>query len=149
MRRDGALRDPGPDVPPPPPTSTIATQLVWVFVAGGTGAALRVLLATWVDHRWSSTLPYAGTLVVNMLGCFAIGVAAVALPGGPVRTAIVGGLLGGFTTYSAFALFSHELLTGGRHAVLALQVGLHLAVGIGCVAAGIGVARLVVGNSEP
>ena len=121
---------------------------MWVFVAGGTGAALRVLLGTWIDHRWSASLPYAGTLVVNMIGCFAIGVAAQVLPPGPVRTAIIGGLLGGFTTYSAFALFSHELLTSGRHAVLALQIGLHLAAGIGCVAAGLGVARMVTGNGE-
>lgn len=117
--------------------------LVWVFLAGGVGATLRVVLAGLLDARLSSRLPYAGTLVVNMIGCFAIGMAAVALPAGTLRTTVVGGLLGGFTTYSAFALFSYELLRDERLGVLAVQIGLHLVLGVVCVAAGMGVARLV------
>lgn len=119
------------------------TPLVWVFLAGGVGATLRVVLAGLVDVRLSSRLPYAGTLVVNMLGCLAIGVAAVALPAGTLRTTVVGGLLGGFTTYSAFALFSYELLRDERLGVLAAQIGLHLVLGVACVAAGMGLTRLV------
>ena len=117
--------------------------LVWVFLAGGVGATLRVVLAGLVDARLSSRLPFAGTLVVNMIGCLAIGVAAVALPAGTLRTTVVGGLLGGFTTYSAFALFSYELLRDERLGALALQIGLHLVLGVACVAAGMGVGRLV------
>lgn len=126
------------------PAREALAPLVWVFLAGGVGATLRVVLAGLVDARLSARLPHAGTLVVNMIGCFVIGVAAVALPPGTVRTAVVGGLLGGFTTYSAFALFSLELLRDERIGVLATQVGLHLVLGMAAVAAGMAVGRLVV-----
>jgi CrcB protein len=116
--------------------------LVWVFLAGGVGATLRVVLAGLVDARVSARLPHAGTLVVNSIGCFVIGVIAVVLPPGTLRTAVVGGLLGGFTTYSAFALFSYELLRDERIGVLALQIGLHLVLGVACVAAGMALGRL-------
>ncbi|MCA9708301.1 MAG: CrcB family protein [Myxococcales bacterium] len=123
--------------------------LLWVFLAGGVGATLRVVLAGLVDARWSSRLPYVGTLVVNMVGCFAIGVAAAALPPGTARTAVVGGLLGGFTTYSAFALFSYELLRDERLGVLTVQIGLHVGLGMVCAAAGLAVGRALVGPPEP
>jgi CrcB protein len=116
--------------------------LLWVFLAGGVGATLRVVLAGVVDARLSARLPYAGTLVVNLIGCLLIGVVAVAVPPGTLRTAVVGGLLGGFTTYSAFALFSYELLRDERLGVLALQVGLHLVLGMLAVAAGMALGRL-------
>jgi CrcB protein len=117
--------------------------LLWVFLAGGVGATLRVVLGGLVDARLSSRLPHAGTLVVNVIGCLAIGVVAVALPAGTLRTAIVGGLLGGFTTYSAFALFSYELFRDERLGVLAVQLGLHLGLGVVAVAAGMALGRLV------
>jgi fluoride exporter len=121
--------------------------LLWVFLAGGVGATLRVVLGGLVDARGSARLPHAGTLLVNMLGCLAIGVAAVALPPGTVRTAVVGGLLGGFTTYSAFALFSYELLRDERIGVLVAQIGLHVGLGIACVAAGMAVGRVALGTA--
>jgi CrcB protein len=120
--------------------------LVWVFLAGGAGTVLRVVLAGLVDARLSArlpALPYAGTLVVNLAGCLAIGVAAVTLPPGTLRTAVVGGLLGGFTTYSAFALFSVELARDGRLGTLAAQIGLHLVLGMGCVMVGMALGRLL------
>ncbi|MCH9687997.1 MAG: CrcB family protein [Deltaproteobacteria bacterium] len=126
-------------------TAETLRQLAWVFLAGGLGATLRVVLAGVIDERWSSRLPSIGTLGVNMIGCFAIGVAAAALPTGTMRTAIVGGLLGGFTTYSAFALLSHDLLREGRVSTLALQIGLHIGLGIVLAAAGIAAGRALFG----
>lgn len=119
-------------------------QLLWVFLAGGTGATLRVVLGGLLDGRFAERLPYVGTLVVNLIGCFAIGVAAAVIPPGTARTAIVGGLLGGFTTYSAYALFSYELIRDERLGVLALQIGLHLVLGILLAAAGMMVGRAFV-----
>jgi len=121
--------------------------VVWVFLAGGLGATLRVMLAAWIDGRWAEQLPFVGTLAVNMLGCFAIGVAATLIPAGTARTAVVGGLLGGFTTYSAFALFSHELLRDAKLGTLALQVTGHLVIGVLCVAGGVALARTVGGST--
>ena len=77
-----------------------------VFVGGGLGALLRyaagraALLAGWA--------PPLATLGVNIVGCFAMGLLAgwFAHRGGPasVKIFLVTGLLGGFTTFSAFGL---------------------------------------------
>ena len=131
----------------PASTTPLATQVVWVFLAGGLGATLRVTLAAWIDGRWAERVPFVGTLAVNMLGCFAIGVAATLIPAGTARTAVVGGLLGGFTTYSAFALFSHELLREAELGTLALQVAGHLVIGVLCVAGGVALARALGGTA--
>jgi CrcB protein len=119
----------------------IATQLVGVFVAGGAGAVLRVVLSNAIDASWSERLPFAGTLVVNLLGCLVIGIAAAVLSATHWRTIVLGGLLGGFTTYSAFALFSVTLGEGQRWGMLAGQIAAHVIGGIVCVCAGFWLAR--------
>ena len=120
-----------------------------LFVAGGGGACLRHLLAQRVD-AWLSTalagpgLPHAGILVVNLVGCLAIGALAAAMPAGPWRTIVLVGLLGGFTTYSSFALLSVDLAGAGRWGALGWQVGLHLLGGLVMVALGAALVGLFV-----
>jgi len=115
----------------------VSSWLHWcgLFAAGGLGACLRHLLTLRVDAG-APALPYAGTLTVNLLGCLAIGALAAALPPGPWRTVVLAGLLGGFTTYSSFALLGVELASDGRWAPLAWQVGLHVLGGAAMVAIG-------------
>jgi CrcB protein len=120
------------------------SQWAAVFVAGGLGAALRVGLASWLEPLVVTRLPHASVLVVNLLGCLLIGFAAVALSPAQHpqwRAIILGGLLGGFTTYSAFALFSVELGQSGRFGTLFVQIGAHLLGGIACVLLGSWLAR--------
>lgn len=105
-----------------------------LFAAGGCGVCLRFVLSLRVER--AATLPHAGTLAVNLLGCFAIGLLAPLLPQGPGRTIAVVGLLGGFTTYSSFALLSVELAEAGRLAPLAWQLALHVGGGALLVALG-------------
>ncbi len=121
-------------------------QWAGLFVAGGCGVCLRHALAQVVDERLARVfaeraLPNAGMLAVNLLGCLAIGALASALPAGHVRTIVLVGLLGGFTTYSSFALVSLELATSGRWPALAWQLGLHLAGGLMMVALGAWIVR--------
>lgn len=96
-----------------------------LFAAGGAGACLRFVLGTRLDVALAARLPHVGTLVVNLLGCLAIGALAAALAPGPARTIVLVGLLGGFTTYSSFALLSVDLAQTGKWSALALQIGLH------------------------
>lgn len=117
-----------------------------LFAAGGCGACLRYLLALRVDRVAAQALPHAGTLVVNLAGCLAIGALAAVLPPGTGRTVALAGLLGGFTTYSTFALLSVELLQAGRWGALGLQLGLHVGGGALLVALGAWLAGLVVGG---
>jgi CrcB protein len=82
-------------------------NLVAVFIGGGIGATSRYWLSG-VVYRWlPATFPY-GNLVVNISGCFLIGVLMTAFNDrfmvNPVwRLFLVIGLLGGFTTFSSFS----------------------------------------------
>ena len=78
-----------------------------IFLGGGVGSLLRFLVTGWVQRLSPPVLPF-GTLAVNVTGCAVIGFLAT-LFAGPVmireeyRTAILVGVLGGFTTFSSYA----------------------------------------------
>jgi CrcB protein len=112
-----------------------------VFLAGGVGASLRVALVPLIDARLHASLPSAGTWIVNMIGCLAIGLGASLLPQGSLRPILLGGLLGGFTTYSAFGLLTYEYAEQGRYGAFALQVLLHVAIGLLAVGLGLWVGK--------
>lgn len=92
-----------------------------VGCGGFLGSAGRYLVGGWV-HRAPALagFPY-GTLVVNVLGCFLIGLAGAAVAerqlfGPEARLFLLVGILGGFTTFSSFA---YETLALARDAELA------------------------------
>lgn len=118
-------------------------EFAMVFAAGGTGAALRVWLGAMVDARLGDRLASVGTLSANLLGCLLIGLCSVALTNPLARMVVMGGFLGGFTTYSAFALFSVEFVAGSKWETLATQLGLHLVGGMLCAYGGIQLARAI------
>ncbi len=118
-------------------------QWLGLFAAGGVGVCLRFALSSRVDVALAARLPHVGTLLVNLLGCLAIGVLGAALAPGPPRTITVVGLLGGFTTYSSFALLSVELAQDGRWGALSWQLGVHLLGGVLLVVVGTAVVGLL------
>ena len=122
-----------------------ARTLLWIFAAGGLGASLRVILTGFIDAYWSEKVPFVGTFVVNMVGCFAIGLAAASMSEGLPRSALIGGMLGGFTTYSSFALLSVELTRTDRPGWLIAQVAGHIVLGMLCCAAGLWIGRAIAG----
>ena len=89
-----------------------------VFVGGGVGAAARYWLAGMVHQRLGSGFP-AGTMVVNILGCFLIGFLMSTLEDRFVvypslRIFLTIGILGGFTTFSSFSFETIALLRDGE-----------------------------------
>lgn len=81
--------------------------LVLVAIGGAVGSVCRALIATWVPHSDPSAFP-VNTLIVNLLGCFLMGLLVwCVLHVWPERAwlrPLLGvGVLGGFTTFSAFA----------------------------------------------
>lgn len=93
-------------------------KIVLIGVAGLVGTLSRYWLAGWVDARWDTRFP-AGTLLVNLIGCFAIGFLVHAMEqkfivDPDISAAILVGLLGGFTTFSSFAVQTFNLLRGGE-----------------------------------
>jgi fluoride exporter len=99
-------------------------RFLWICVAGAAGTGARYLVALWAAQRFGSTFPY-GTLIVNLLGCFAIAAvmhAALALSWSPtVRSAITIGFIGGLTTYSSFNYETSRLLEEGASGAAALN----------------------------
>lgn len=112
-------------------------RFVLICCGGALGTGLRYLLASWIGNVSGSAFPF-GTLSVNLIGSFAIGlVMAMATRNEAIsettRLVIVTGVLGGFTTYSAFNYETIELLRKGAFGLGLLNVGATLAA---CLVAG-------------
>lgn len=96
------------------------SQTLAVAVGSAVGGVLRFWLTNWMARLVPNHVPL-GTMVVNVTGSFAIGVVAAALlnrshPGASTiwPALLMTGLLGGFTTFSAFSLQTLLLLHEGR-----------------------------------
>ncbi|MCB4824382.1 fluoride efflux transporter CrcB [Roseicella aerolata] len=103
-------------------------QLLLVAAGGALGSVLRFLVSTLSAQAFGAAFPW-GTLLVNLLGSAAIGLLGGLGIGGAWRLLLVTGLLGGFTTFSAFSLETGLLWQ--RHWSLALlYVAASLALGL-------------------
>lgn len=94
-------------------------QTIFIFVGGGLGAISRYWLALGVYRVIGSRFPY-GTLVVNILGCFIIGLWMTMfedrfLVNPNLRLFLIIGILGGFTTFSSFSFETFALLQEGSY----------------------------------
>jgi CrcB protein len=108
------------------------------------GASAGALSRWGIGLAMASLHPHIpiGTLAVNLLGGFGVGVAAAGFELRPVaspewRLLLVTGFLGAFTTFSSFSLEVVGLFRGGRSGWALLTMSLHLAGSLLCTAAGI------------
>lgn len=122
-------------------------QAFLVFLGGGMGSLARWLVALGAARCCGTAFPY-GTLTVNILGCFIMGLFARLIPlpdlgGQNARLLLMTGVLGGFTTFSAFALDVAGLVTGEA----GFKAGLYLVLSVGmsllAVAAGLWLGGLI------
>ena len=122
------------------------TQLLFVGMGGFLGSVTRFLLAGLVQGATAGTFPF-GTLVVNVTGCIAIGALSELVDTRPFLTAdarafLAIGLLGGFTTFSAFSLEMVLLIERGQYLFALLYAVLSIALGITGLMVGLGVMRM-------
>ncbi|MDH3668660.1 MAG: fluoride efflux transporter CrcB [Paracoccaceae bacterium] len=121
-----------------------------VAVGGAIGATLRWLVVRWATHALGPGFPW-GTVIVNVAGSVAMGVLAVLLmerfPGAWGRYApfLMTGVLGGFTTFSAFSLDALFLIERGRNMAAAGYMGASVLLSIAGLWAGLALARGVWG----
>jgi CrcB protein len=113
-------------------------DVLLVGAGGFVGAAARHLLGTWLMFASGQDRFPLGTLVINVLGCALIGVFASFaehLPAlnGPARLLLVTGVLGGFTTFSAFGLETMLMLRRGDALPAALYVAASVLLGLAAV----------------
>jgi len=107
------------------------SQLLAVAFGGACGSVLRFLVSTGFYQWLGRSFPF-GTLAVNVIGSFLIGLLAEALILQRItftleyRAAILVGVLGGFTTFSSFSLETLYLMEQGAWAKAALNVALSI-----------------------
>jgi CrcB protein len=124
----------------------MATPMTYLAVAvgGAIGATLRFAFGAWALRTLGGGFPW-GTLGVNVIGGFAMGALAVMLVerAGAPRLApfLLTGVLGGFTTFSAFSLDALLMAERGEAAKAALYVAASVALSIGALWAGAALAR--------
>lgn len=109
-------------------------NLVAVACGGALGSCARLALQGWIPRPW-------GTLGVNVLGCFAMGVLLALDVHVRVKAFVAIGLLGGFTTFSGLAADVWWAWHEGARATLAPYLLGSLVGGVLALASGVGVAR--------
>ena len=119
---------------------------VLVFLGGGIGSLLRYGVSRATLAAWGAGFP-AGTMIVNVVGSLIIGLLAglfAAHPGisQPTRLFLTIGLLGGFTTFSAFSMDALTLYQRGQAGLALGYVVASLILSLGAIAIGYSLARL-------
>ncbi|MGL4312197.1 MAG: fluoride efflux transporter CrcB [Paracoccaceae bacterium] len=117
--------------------------LLQVAIGGAVGASARYLTNVAALRAFGPGFPYA-TLIVNVLGSFLMGVLVVVLAqrfDNRLAPLLMTGVLGGFTTFSAFSLDAVSLWDRGQAGSAAIYVGASVILSLAALVAGLAVAR--------
>lgn len=122
-------------------------KYLYILIGSGIGGVMRYSLSKWVYSLSSGSFP-AGTLVVNLCGCFIIGFLTgifehwVISPN--MRLFLFVGILGGFTTFSTFGLETFNLLREAEIRLALYNLLFNGVLGIILVIAGYILAQLII-----
>lgn len=123
----------------------IAQNMIWIFLGGGIGSVLRYLLSKTLNPMFSNF--FVGTMVVNLLGSFLIGVILgleiKSIIQKPMLTFLVIGFCGGFTTFSTFALENFNLIKSEQYFMFLLYMFSSIIAGILAVGLGFFVVKQI------
>ena len=111
------------------------TKFLLIGFGGFIGAILRYILSGAAQSASGSISFPFGTLVVNILGCFLIGslvylIEARAMFTAELRTFLLIGVLGAFTTYSTFGSETHQLILESKFHLAVINIGSHIILGL-------------------
>ena len=117
-------------------------DLIAVAIGGGLGASGRYLAGMLARSLFHGEFPW-GTLAVNVAGCFLIGlvVGKIGSSETTLRRFLVVGILGGFTTFSAFGYETLRLLQEGSPGAAFFNIAAQLLLGLAGVWAGAALAK--------
>jgi len=118
-----------------------------VGLGGGIGSMLRYLCQKWFSENYPQPFPW-GTFLVNLIGCFLIGVIYAASEKSSALTPqarlfLAAGFCGGFTTFSTFAFENMNLLRGGDTSYFLIYTIGSVLLGILGVFGGVAVMKLL------
>ncbi|NOY40399.1 MAG: fluoride efflux transporter CrcB [Planctomycetes bacterium] len=125
-------------------------QLLAIAIGGGAGAICRHLVNL-ACSRWLGSHVAVGTLAVNVVGCFLIGLLiALRTTDSPrwddlTHTALTIGFLGAFTTFSTFGFETTRFFENAQHSLGLLNIAGNMLLGLTAVFGGLQLGRLMVG----
>ena len=110
------------------------TKYLWVALGGALGTLARYTISVWLYERLGTRFPF-GTFVINVTGCFLIGLSLSVLDAhvelSPAwRLAIPTGFIGAYTTFSTFEYETLRTAQHGQIGIAVLYFGSSLALGL-------------------
>jgi len=122
-------------------------KILYVGIGGLLGAISRYLMTIWSIEKFGLTFPY-GTLLVNTLGCFILGVIVTIfdeklITNDNIRLFTIVGFTGGLTTFSAFTYETIKLVENYNIFSAVLNVGLNIFLGILCITLGMALGKTI------
>ena len=122
-------------------------NVLLVALGGSIGAVARYKMSGWILHHTIDWRFPAGTFAVNVLGCLVAGILAGLVEKHDLFTAdtrlfFFTGILGGFTTFSAFGLETMFLVQRGQFLIAASNVAASVVAGLLALWVGLGVGSL-------
>jgi CrcB protein len=122
-------------------------KAILVFIGGGIGAMARYGTALLAARLFGTAFPW-GTLIVNLAGCFLIGLLLAlaertALIGPGARLFLVTGFLGGLTTFSTYGMESAQAARSGEPALMLYNIMANNVGGLVLVVLGMMTVRLI------
>lgn len=121
-------------------------MIFWIGLGGAVGSILRYVFGAFVQRSFGLPFP-TGTLAVNVVGAFVMGVLAqhyMNMQTSPqMRAALMTGFCGGFTTFSAFSLETVGLIRGGEYGEAAAYVVLSVLLSVLATISGMAAVKAV------
>jgi fluoride exporter len=119
--------------------------LLYIFLGGGIGSVFRYLLTLSVNRQLTTAFP-TGTFVVNVTGCFLIGLLyGIAIRyswfNAEWRLFLITGICGGYTTFSAFSYEAVGLIREGNYGYFLLYVAGSVVLGLLATMGGTAIMR--------
>jgi fluoride exporter len=120
-------------------------HVLLVAIGGAVGSVARYFVNLWAVRLWGATFPW-GTFTVNIVGGLAIGFLSEVIArkfnaSTEMRLLLVTGVLGGFTTFSAFSLDAVGLFERGEMAFSVVYVVASVVISIVAVCVGLALGR--------
>ena len=115
-------------------------NILLVLVGSAVGGSARYITSLIIQSKNTTQFPI-GTFMINLIGCFTIGmvysfVARNATTGSDIKLLLATGFCGGFTTFSAFAFENLALFKSGLHLTALIYIILSVVLGILAVVLG-------------
>ena len=120
-------------------------SLLSVAIGGGVGSVARYITSVWAANRFGAYFPY-GTFIVNVAGCYVIGLLMILFTEKLVvsthlQLLLTTGFLGGLTTFSSFTYETIRLVSDGSPRAAAANIAANLFIGLLATWGGIMTAR--------